>query len=55
MKMIGGGESIKSACRKPDIMADAAYCILTKDSRKLPSVYFVNNCVADYVREWLVV
>lgn len=31
MEMIGGGQAIAHVCRKPDIMADAAYAILTKD------------------------
>ena len=33
MEMLGGGKDIAAQCRKPDIMADAAYVILTRDSR----------------------
>ena len=33
MEMLGGGESVKTQCRRPDIMADAAYAVLTSDSR----------------------
>ena len=33
MEMLGGGKDIASQCRKPDIMADAAYVILTRDAR----------------------
>ena len=31
-EMLGGGEAVKSRCRRPEIMADAAYSILTSDS-----------------------
>ncbi|XP_022102793.1 hydroxysteroid dehydrogenase-like protein 2 [Acanthaster planci] len=34
MNMLGGGEdALRKQCRTPDIIADAAYAILTKDSR----------------------
>ena len=32
MEMLGGGSEVKTQCRKPEIMSDAAYAILTKDS-----------------------
>jgi len=32
MEMLGGGGDVKSQCRSPDIMADAAYVILTRES-----------------------
>jgi len=32
MEMIGGGESVAKYCRKPDIMADAAYAILCREN-----------------------
>jgi len=32
MEMLAGSEAIKSQCRRPDIMADAAYIVLTSDS-----------------------
>lgn len=31
-EMLGGGEAVKQHCRRPEIMADAAYAILTSDS-----------------------
>lgn len=30
MEMLGGGKEIMAQCRTPDIMADAAYVILTR-------------------------
>lgn len=30
MEMLGGGGEIAEQCRTPDIMADAAYVILTR-------------------------
>jgi len=45
MEMLGGGASVKSQCRSPDIMADAAYIILTKDSTKFTG----NFCIDDDV------
>ncbi|RXG60552.1 Hydroxysteroid dehydrogenase-like protein 2 [Armadillidium vulgare] len=41
MEMLGG-EGVSSQCRKPEIMADAAYAILTKDSAS-----FTGNFVID--------
>jgi len=32
MEMLAGSEAVKSQCRSPDIMADAAYAVLTSDS-----------------------
>jgi len=32
--MLGGGETVKLQCRRPDIMADAAYAVLTSDCQK---------------------
>lgn len=45
MAMLGGGEAVKSQCRTPEIMADAAYSILTKDSRSFTG----NFCIDDLV------
>jgi citronellol/citronellal dehydrogenase len=42
MEMLGGGEDIANMCRKPEIMADAAYIILTRDARN-----FTGNFVID--------
>jgi len=47
MQMLGGDESIK-ACRKPEIMADAAHVILTSDSRQCTGNFFVDE---DVLRE----
>lgn len=32
MEMLTGGEAVKAQCRKVDIMADAAYCLLTSSA-----------------------
>ncbi len=33
MEMLGGGKGIRDQCRNTDIMSDAAYVMLTRDSR----------------------
>ena len=38
-----GGESTIQRSRKPDIMADAAYIVLTRDSRKTTGNFFVDE------------
>jgi citronellol/citronellal dehydrogenase len=38
-----GGESTIHRSRKPDIMADAAYIVLTRDSRKTTGNFFVDE------------
>ncbi|ELU18275.1 hypothetical protein CAPTEDRAFT_166703 [Capitella teleta] len=43
MAMLGGGEAVKPQCRTPEIMSDAAYAILTRDSRSFTG----NFCVDD--------
>ena len=40
-----GGEGIKSKCRSPDIMSDAAYLILTKDGATTTCNFFVDEDV----------
>jgi citronellol/citronellal dehydrogenase len=45
--LLGGEESIKR-CRKPEIMADAAYLIFTKNSRECTGNFFVDE---DILRE----
>merc|ERR1711936_1368047 len=45
MGMMGGGEGISSQCRTPEIMADAAYVILTKHSREFTG----NFCVDEHI------
>ena len=38
-----GGEEVDRQCRKPEIMADAAYVILTKDSRNFTGNFAVDD------------
>ena len=46
MSMLGGGEdAIMKQCRTPDIIADAAYAILSKDSKS----YTGNFCIDEDV------
>lgn len=45
--LLGGEEAIKR-CRKPEIMADAAYLIFTKNSRECTGNFFVDE---DVLRE----
>lgn len=42
MKMIGGDAAME-ACRKPEIMADAAYAILTRDSKSCTGNFFIDD------------
>lgn len=42
MEMLGG-EAALSGCRKPEIMADAAYAILTKPSRECTGNFFIDE------------
>ncbi|MCB9764047.1 MAG: NAD(P)-dependent oxidoreductase [Alphaproteobacteria bacterium] len=44
MVMLGGQEAIQ-ACRKPEIMADAAYAILTRPSRECTGNFFIDEDV----------
>lgn len=43
MVMMGGGDSISAQCRTPEIMADAAYVILTKHSREFTGQFCVDE------------
>jgi len=45
MEMLGGGKGIGSQCRTSQIMADAAYVILTKDSKNFTG----NFCIDEQV------
>jgi len=38
-----GGEAAMKCCRKPDIMADAAYAILTRTSRECTGNFFIDD------------
>ncbi len=42
--LLGGEEAIKR-CRKPEIMADAAYLVLSRDSRECTGNFFVDEQV----------
>ena len=43
--MMLGGQDMISRCRKPEIMADAAYAILTKPSRECTGNFFIDEDV----------
>jgi putative sterol carrier protein len=45
MEMLGGGKGIKSQCRVPEIMADAAYVILGRDSKKATGYFYIDEAV----------
>jgi len=45
MEMLGGGGEVASQCRKPEIMADAAYVILTRDSRTFTGNFCVDDAI----------
>lgn len=45
MEMLGGGPEIASSCRKPEIVADAAYVMLTKDSRSYTGHFAIDEDV----------
>lgn len=42
MEMLGG-DDVDKQCRKPEIMADAAYAIITKDSRSYTGHFAVDD------------
>ena len=43
MAMLGGGEEVAKQCRKPEIMSDAAYVILNKDSRSYTGNFTIDD------------
>lgn len=43
MEMLGGGDQIGKQCRKPEIMSDAAYMMLCKDSRSYTGHFAVDD------------
>lgn len=45
MEMLGGGGGISKQCRTPQIMADAAYVILTRDSRNFTGNFCVDDAI----------
>jgi NAD(P)-dependent dehydrogenase (short-subunit alcohol dehydrogenase family) len=42
MEMLGGGDIAKQ-CRKPEIMADAAYIMLTRDSKNFTGNFIIDE------------
>ena len=44
MEMLGGDEVLKN-CRKAEIMSDATYVVLTKDSRSRTGEFFIDEAV----------
>ena len=42
MEMLGGDEAVKK-CRKPEIMADAAYAVLTKTGCELTGKFLIDD------------
>ncbi|KAK3754641.1 hypothetical protein QZH41_014925, partial [Actinostola sp. cb2023] len=48
MKMLGGEDVVKQ-CRTVDIMADAAYVVLTRDSRSYTGQFFIDDDVLNDV------
>jgi len=45
MEMLGGGEEVKNQCRKPEIMSDAAYVMLTRNSRQFTGNFCIDEAV----------
>lgn len=45
MSMLGGGEAIRETCRKPEIMSDAAYVMLCRDSRSYTGNFAIDEAV----------
>ncbi|XP_041359777.1 hydroxysteroid dehydrogenase-like protein 2 [Gigantopelta aegis] len=43
MAMLGGGDEVAKQCRKPEIMADSAYVIFTKDSRSFTGNFAIDD------------
>jgi len=44
-----GGEDVVKQCRTVDIMADAAYVVLTRDSRSYTGQFFIDDDVLNDV------
>lgn len=43
MEMLGGGDEVSKQCRKPEIMSDAAYVILCKDSKAFTGQFAIDD------------
>jgi len=44
MEMLGGS-GVKDQCRKPEIMSDAAYAILSRDSKQATGYFYIDENV----------
>lgn len=44
-EMLGGGDAVKAQCRQPEIVADAAYVVLTSDSRSYSGNFDIDEDV----------
>ena len=45
MEMLGGGGGVSAQCRTPEIMADAAYVILTRDSKSFTGNFVIDEAI----------
>jgi len=45
MEMLGGGKDVAAGCRSPEIMADAAYVILNRDSKTFTGNFCVDDAI----------
>jgi len=45
MEMLGGGSEISRQCRTPEIMADAAYVILTRDAKNFTGNFAIDEAI----------
>jgi len=45
MQMLGGGKDVAAGCRSPEIMADAAYVILNRDSKTFTGNFCVDDAI----------
>lgn len=43
--LVGGGSGIQGQCRKPEIMGDAAYAILSRESTKATGYFYIDEAV----------
>ena len=51
MEMLGGGGGVSAQCRTPQIMADAAYIMLTRDSRSFTGNFVIGRCIFIVIRQ----
>lgn len=43
MEMLGGGSEVANQCRKPEIMSDAAYVMLTRKSSEYTGNFAIDD------------